>query len=281
MASGTKTGTWAITGLTALMTGACVSAAGEDDAQVSVVRAPLAECSAVTQSNAPIGFYGMDRRYSPSETMSSVAVVAGASFPFRIGEYYGPSGVYRIPGQCIEWQIEPPGHASLSEDGERLTIADDLPVGSAVQLTAVIAQEGERTRTGTLRISIVDEASRQLIGTWTFEDVRGCSRMSIDPPREVRFDAENFARVAWTVFERYWDYWGHYSWDPQTGAFGLEPMGGNRLPPDVSAHGQLVVEEERQLAISGFHFGTREPDRPSTLASTDEAGCTLVFRRQM
>lgn len=271
----------AVAGLTALVTGACVSAAVEDDVLVTAVRAPVAECSAVTRSNAPIGFYGMDRRYSPSETMSSVAVVAGASFPFRIGEYYGPSGVYRIPGQCIEWQIEPPGHASLSGDGERLTIADDLPVGSAVQLTAVIAQEGERTRTGTLRISIVDEASRQLIGTWTFEDVRGCSRMSVDPPREVRFDAENFARVAWTVFERYWDYWGHYSWDPETGAFGLEPTGGNLLPHDVSAHGQLVVEEERQLAISGFHFGTREPDRRSTLVSVDEAGCTLVFRRQM
>lgn len=98
----------AVAGLTALVTGACVSAAVEDDVLVTAVRAPVAECSAVTRSNAPIGFYGMDRRYSPSETMSSVAVVAGASFPFRIGEYYGPSGVYRIPGQCIEWQIEPP-----------------------------------------------------------------------------------------------------------------------------------------------------------------------------
>ncbi|WP_439633868.1 hypothetical protein [Glycocaulis sp.] len=279
--SGIRGSVWAAAGLTALAAGACVSAAVEDDTQMTAVRAPLEECSAVTRSNAPIGFYGMDRRYSPSETMSSVAVVAGASFPFRIGEYYGPSGVRPVPGQCIEWQIEPPGHASLSEEGERLTIADDLPVGSVVELRAVIAQEGEPTRTGALRISIVDEASRQLIGTWSFEDVRGCSRMSIDPPREVRFDAENFARVAWTVFERYWDYWGHYTWDPETGAFGLEPTGGNRLPPDVSATGRLVVEEERQLAISGLHFGTREPDRQTALVSAADAGCTLVFRRQM
>lgn len=271
---------WAVTCLTALAAGACVSAAAGEDAPHVQTRAPVPACSAVTESGAPVAFFAVDAAIPPWEPAQGVAVAAGDTIPINIGQNYAPYGMRRIPGQCIEWQIEPAGHASLSEGGERLTIAGDLPLGSVVELTAVIAQEGEPTRTGTLRISIVDEASRQLMGTWSFEEVRGCNRMAIDPPRELRFEPENGVRVAWTVFERYWDYWGRYGWDPQTGAFSLEPTGGNRVPADVSTSGQLVVENARQIAISGFHFGARASDTPSFLVSAEEAGCTLVFRRQ-
>lgn len=280
MVSGIKGSVRAIAGLTALVAGACASAAVEDDVQVTTARVPVAECSAVTESGAPVVFFAIDTTTAPWEPAPRVAVAAGADIPINIGQNYAPHGMRRIPRECIEWRIEPEGHASFSEGGERLTIAGDLPLGSVVELTAVIAQEGEPTRAGTLRISIVDDVSRQLIGTWSFEDVRGCDRMSLDPPREIRFEPENSARVAWTVFEQYWDYWGRYAWDPQTGAFSLEPTGGNRLPPDISATGRLVLEDERQLAISGFHFGTREPETPSFMVSAEEAGCTLVFRRQ-
>lgn len=270
----------AVTCLAALVTGACVSAAAGEDAPPVQSRAPIAECSAVTESGAPVAFFAVDAAIPPWEAAPGVAVAPGATIPINIGQDYAPHGMRRIPGQCIEWRIEPAGHASFSEDGQRLTVAGDLPLGSVVELTAVIAQEREPTRTGTLRISIVDEASRQLIGSWSFADVRGCNRMSIDPPRELRFEPDNGVRVAWTVFERYWDYWGRCAWDPQTGAFGLEPTGGSRLPPDVSATGSLVVEDARQIAISGFHFGSRESGAPSFLQSAEEAGCTLVFRRQ-
>lgn len=270
----------AVTCLTALAASACVSAGAGEDAPAVQTRTPVAECSAVTESGARVAFFAVDAAIPPWEAAPGAAVAAGATIPINIGQDYAPHGMRRIPGQCIEWRIEPAGHASLSEDGERLTIAGDLPLGSVVELTAVIAQEGEPTRTGTLRISIVDEASRQLIGGWGFAEVRGCNRMAIDPPRELRFEPDNGVRVAWTVFEQYWDYWGRYGWDPQTGVFSLEPTGGNRIPADVSTTGQLVLENARQIAISGFHFGTRASDTPSFLLSAEEAGCTLVFRRQ-
>lgn len=272
--------TSAIAGLAALVTCACVSAAIEDDVQETPVPAPAAECSAYTESQAPVVFYAMDSTIPSWEPAARIAVVPGARIPINVGQYYGPSGIRPVSRECIAWQIEPAGHASVSEGGERLTMAGDLLPGSIVELTAVIAREGERTRSGTLRVSILDDGSRQLIGTWSFQDVRGCDRMSLDPPREVRFEPENGMSVAWTVFERYWDYWGRYEWVPENGAFSFEATGGNRGPSDVSASGQLVLEGASLLAISGFHFGNRNPDSPSALVSASDAGCTFVFRRQ-
>ena len=271
---------WAIAGVPALFVGACVSAAIEEDAQEAGAPAQIAECPAYAESQAPVVFYAMDSTIPSWEPALRVAVVAGGSIPINVGQYYGPSGIRPVSLECIEWQIEPAGHASVSEGGERLTMAEDLVPGSVVELTAVIAREGERTRSGTLRISILDDVSRQLIGTWSFDGVRGCDRMSIDPPREVRFEPENGMSVAWTVFERYWDYWGRYGWVPETGAFSFEATGGNLIPSDVSASGQLVLEGAGLLALSGFDFGNRNPDAPSFLLSAEEAGCALVFRKQ-
>jgi hypothetical protein len=239
-----------------------------------------AECSAYAESPAPVVFYGMDSAMPSWEPAGRIASAAGAGIPINIGQFHGPGGIRPVSRECIEWQVEPAGHASVSEDGERLTMAPDLLPGSVVELTAVIAQEGEGARTGTLRIFILDDASRQLIGAWSFDAVRGCEGAQIDPPLEIRFEVDNGLSVTWTPFGRYWDYWGRYAWSPESGDFRFETTGGNRIPPDVSEGGRLVLEDARRLAISDFHFGARDPDALAPPVSAADAGCALVFRRQ-
>lgn len=266
--------------LTGLVAGACAATPPSDATPEAVIVAPAAECSAFAESRAPVVFYGMDPTMPAYEPAGRIAAAAGATISINIGQYYGPSGIRPVSRHCIEWQVEPAGAASVRDDGANLTLSADAAPGSVISLTGVIAGAEGRSVSGTVRINILDEASRQLIGTWSFEDVRGCDRMSVDPPREIRFEPENGMSVAWTVFERYWDYWGRYAWAPESGAFSFETTGGNRVPSDVSGSGQLVVEDARHLALSGFHFGNRDPDTPSALVSAAEAGCTLVFRRQ-
>ena len=131
-----------------------------------------------------------------------------------------------------------------------------------------------------MRIVIIDDTARQLIGTWSFDAVRGCDAAEVDPPLEIRFEVNNGLSVTWTPFGRYWDYWGRYEWSPDTGAFTFEATGGNQVPADISVNGEMVLEDDRHLALSGVHFGTRERGAPPSGVSAAEAGCTLVFRRQ-
>lgn len=268
-------------GLAALLVSCATTPPAEE--MPSEAGAPAVEatdCSAHVESQAPVAFYGMDRYMAGWEPTLNIVAEAGAVIPINIGQSYGPHGMRPIPLECIAWRTEPADALSVSDDGETLTISADAEPGSIVSLTALIAGDGERSVSATLRISVLDDALRPLMGTWQFEEVRGCSRMSVDPPREVRFEPENRMSVAWTVFERYWDYWGRYEWDAEAGGLSFEPAGGNRLPADVSARGQPVAVDDRHIAISSFHFGNREPDSASFLVSAAEAGCTFVFRRQ-
>ena len=275
-----KLGAWASACLIAWATEAGAEVAASQTAQETNPVTQVAECSAYAESQSPLVFHAMDPNIPSSWPASRVVTPAGVSISISVGQLDRRQFIEPVPLQCMEWNVSPSDAARISDDGSAIEIAGDAAPDSEILLTGTIRGSQGEAGSETLRILIIDEITRQLIGTWSFDAVRGCDASQVDAPLEIRFAANNGLSVTWTPFERYWDYWGQYEWSPDSGDFGFESTGGNQVPADISANGQLVLEGDRHLAVSGFHFGTRESGAPSLGILADEAGCTLVFRRQ-
>jgi len=266
--------------LTGLLAGACASTGSGESTPEAGAAAGAVDCSSYRESDAPLVFHAMDPNIPPSLPASRIVTGAGVIIPINVGHLDRPHVIQPVPVECMNWRISPSDAAQISQDGSAIEIAGNAQPGSEILLTGTIRGSRRSSGSETLRILIIDEITRQLIGTWSFDEVRGCDGAQVDPPLEIRFEANNGLSVTWTPFGRYWDYWGRYAWTPESGAFNFEGTGGNRVPPDVSMSGQLVQEGARHLAFSGFHFGTRESGGASHAVSAAEADCTLVFRRQ-
>lgn len=266
--------------VTGMMAGACAATCSGQSSAAAGAAAQAIDCSSYRASDAPLVFHAMDPNIPPSLPASRIVTGAGVSIPINVGHLDQPHVIDPVPVQCMDWRISPPGAARISQDGSAIEISADAQPGADIELTGTVRGSRRGAGSETLRIVIIDEITRQLIGTWSYDDVRGCEGVQVDPPLEIRFEVNNGLSATWTPFGRYWDYWGRYGWSPESGAFSFEATGGNRVPADISATGQLVQEGTRHLAFSGFHFGTRESGAPPSSVSAEEAGCTLVFRRQ-
>lgn len=237
-------------------------------------------CSEIHAGDASLVFHAMDPNIPPSLPASRIVTPAGVSIPISVGHLDQRRFIQPVPLQCMDWRISPSDAARISQDGSAVEIAEHAEPGSEILLTGTIRGSEGSAGSETLRMLIIDEITRQLIGTWSFEEARGCDGTPVDPPLEIRFEANNGLSATWTPFGRYWDYWGRYDWSPESGDFSFEATDGNRIPSDISRSGQLVLEGDRHLGVSGFHFGTREHGASTPSASAAEAGCTLIFRRQ-
>lgn len=266
--------------LAGLVSGACASAGSAGAAAEADLTAPAMDCARYSESNAPLVFHAMDPNIPPSLPASRIVTGAGVSIPISVGHFDPRRGIEPVPVQCMDFEISPSDGARISQDGLSIEIGNDARPGSDIMLTGTLRGSRRGEGAETLRIVIIDETARQLIGTWSFDTVRDCEGAEVDAPLEIRFEADNGLSVTWTPFGRYWDYWGRYEWSPDSGAFSFEATGGNQILVDISLNGAMVLEGERHLSLSGVHFGTRERGAPPSSVSAADAGCTLVFRRQ-
>lgn len=256
----------------------CATTGAGESAQ-DAVAGPI-DCSSYRASDAPLVFHAMDPNVPAAWPTQRIVVPAGVTIPISVGHFDPRQGIEPVPVQCMDFQISPSAAARISHDGLSIEIGEDAQPGSDIQLTGTLRGSRHGEGSETLRIVIIDEITRQLIGTWSFDEARDCEGTPVDPPLEIRFEVNNGLSVTWTPFGRYWDYWGRYAWSPDSGEFSFEATDGNRIPSDISPSGQLVQEGDRHLAFSGFHFGTQESGASAPGVSAAEAGCTLVFRRQ-
>ncbi len=264
----------------ALLLASCATTRADGSAQEAGAGAAAIDCASYPRSDAALVFHAMDANIPPSLPASRIVTGAGVSIPISVGRFDPRRGIEPVPVQCMDFEISPSDGARISQDGLSIEIGEDARPGSDIMLTGTLRGSRRGEGSETLRIVIIDDTARQLIATWSFDAVRGCDEAEIDPPLEIRFEVNNGLSVTWTPFGRYWDYWGRYEWSPETGAFSFEATGGNQIPSDISVNGEMALEGDRHLALSGVHFGTREQGAPPSSASSAEAGCTLVFRRQ-
>jgi len=266
--------------LTGMASGARASTGPGQAVMETDLATPAVDCSRFAESDDPLVFHAMDPNVPSSWPASRIVMPAGVTVPISVGHLDRSNVIQPVPLQCMEWQVSTSDTAQISDDGSAIEIAGHARPGSEILLTGTIRGSGRGAGSETLRILIIDEVSRQLIGYWSFHEVRGCGETPVDAPLEIRFEANNGLSVTWRPTGRYWDYWGQYEWSPESGAFSFSVTDGNRIPSDIGTNGQLVLEGDRHLTVSGFHFGTRESGASMPGVSAAEAGCTLVFRRQ-
>lgn len=121
----------------------------------------------------------MDEDTKRFPDMGQTAYFRGDAFVVRPGDTIsltaewrdGPFGEKQLPLPCLQkWSVDPK-QATLAKDRRTLRIADDVPAGSVVAISAMI---GKQRVTGTFRITGRDE--KVLYGKWTEASSSGCGK---------------------------------------------------------------------------------------------------------
>jgi hypothetical protein len=171
-----------------------------------------------------------------------------------------PAGTAELPVRCTsDWTVS--GPATLSADRTSLTIAPDAPAGATVTVGFRHLDKPVEAR---FRVVAKDEIV--LTGHWSQKSLEGCS--ASQPVRELEFQPENRFAVTFLPFETYRDYWGTYSFDPDSGRLRLVVEGGNFVPPNLDLEGAAELAGGR-LRLRDMFLGSRD--------GPPQSGCTYLF----
>jgi hypothetical protein len=171
-----------------------------------------------------------------------------------------PAGTQALPPRCVsDWSVT--GPARLASDASILTIDEDAPPGSTIEVSF---RHGQETVKSQLRV--VERNAIVLTGRWSQKEVTGCEPG--DPVRELEFNPENRFSVTFAPIETYKDYWGSYSFDPATGDIRFQVAGGNFIPAGVDLEGKAELVDGR-LTLRDVFFGSRR--------GPPQSGCTYRF----
>ncbi|HYE47665.1 MAG TPA: hypothetical protein VEA44_18000 [Caulobacter sp.] len=209
-----------------------------------------ADCSEATP-----GYYWLTTAPDPARQGGELLVSV-----WRAGQFPGSETL--VPTACLsDWQISHPA-VRPTPDGVVLKIAPDAPVGTAVKISAAIA-DGRATG----GFTIVGAKEVSLAGTWTQTATADCPVGSA-PIGELTFTAEGRFSVTWIPFEAYKDYWGPYRFNAATGTLGMQMEGGNHQPADVDLQGRARLGADGVLRIEDVNFGAPrgEADAPTRCA---------------
>lgn len=152
-----------------------------------------------------------------------------------------------------------------------------LMIGPRLVGLLAIALLAPRTRAESQAI-VRPTSANPLVGYWRQSGWKFCTPVArltaeqMDPPiDELWFRSDGTFTVTWVPFERYKDYWGHYTYDESTGALELAIEHGNYVPRDFVGKGTAKVEGQR-LTLDGVRLGTKKAkNRPEV--------CQLTFSR--
>ena len=162
-----------------------------------------------------------------------------------------PGAYNDLPAGCLDdLGVHPESAVTFTRQEDGLPIAEispDVEAGTRILL--------EATYHGHSLIGPVEvyrAADNPLVGMWR-QDGEGCPENSAI--QELVFTGGGDFSVTWTPFEVYKDYWGTYTYDPETGAVHLEVESGNQIPEDIVPDGS-VIAGETGLSFEGLSFGT-------------------------
>nr|WP_321509376.1 hypothetical protein [uncultured Hyphomonas sp.] len=222
----------------ALALAACQSADGDADADA--VKATLSGEACPDIGDRAYFFWMQPRSAEPGDKI--------ALTPY----WTDMPGAYNdLPPGCLdELSVYPEGAATFSREADGLaiaTIGEDVEAGTRVLLSGSYRGHG---LTGP--VEVYRAADNPLVGTWR-QDRENCPASSAI--QELVFTGGGDFSVTWTPFEVYKDYWGTYTYDPETGAIHLDVEGGNQIPEDIVPDGTVVLSEDA-LSFETLSFGT-------------------------
>ena len=189
----------------------------------------------------------------------------GTSLTLAPKQLRGHAGTHDVPFDCTsDWSVSDPRHATLSQGRRHLTIAADAPPGATITISY---RSADRPVKAVLTIVGRD----QLVLAGTRSQISGCRNR--EPVRELVLTTEGRFSATFMPFETYNDYWGRYSFDPETGRIAFTLEGGNFTPPGLDLEGWARLEGSRSLVVEGVYFGDR-----GGAPSPGSAGCRYLFR---
>ena len=170
-----------------------------------------------------------------------------------------------LPQGCAaRWSVAPGAPARIDARG-RLTVRANAAVGAQFQGRAVVGRDTARQM-----VSVIDPRPNPLAGRWG--EVEGSAACTVqggaaDPVRELVFRRNGEFTVTFTPFETYNDYWGHYTFDRQTGALKLTVEHGNKSPDALDLEGTARVVDGK-LVLDGMWLGQPNGAEPRTCRYT-------------
>jgi hypothetical protein len=188
----------------------------------------------------------------------NLELTPGGSFEYQVGSW--ECCVFWEPLEtCSVYSVDPAdAGATIDPDTGLLSIDASTPDGSTFTVTADI-EDGLATVSGEVFVFVPE--LHPLIGYYTEVSRIPCDAgpefVPSDPIGELVFTASGEARVTWTPFEIYVDYWANYTHDLDTSALSIVPSGGNYLPDDVDGEGSFSFEGN-QLVLHDIWLGTSQ-----------------------
>jgi len=171
---------------------------------------------------------------------------------------------YNIPPRCVsEWQIDPPGAATLSGNRRFLDISPDAAPGT---VTLTVTAQGYST---SISIPVIDPDVPNIYGSWVPAQRFSCAGYGM--PRVFSIRPDGRALIAYPDMMGSYQDDRTYSYDPETGTFTLGAQSG-----------QARVIEDGHIVFSGFAFPsgrTPPPVPPDLPPRPSQASCEFEFRR--
>ena len=168
------------------------------------------------------------------------------------------------PADCLSaWQVDP-ALARLSPDHRTIHILADAKPGAELVISYMVG--GQEVRKS-MRIVGRDEVV--LTGIRRQSAVEGCSLHT--PVGELELREDGTFSVTFSPFESYRDYWGHYRFDPASGALSMTMEGGNYRPGNADLDGKAHFDTAGRLVLEGMYLG-----QPADLPSMGGA-CRYTF----
>jgi hypothetical protein len=229
---------------------------------IAISAAPPLSSAAARSARAPVA---IDEKCHPEGHFAFLETGTrlyrqGASVALRPMVDVSPAGTLELPSDCVTgWSVTGPGR--LSRDRTALSIAADAPVGSTIVVTFVY-----RNSPVVARLEVIGREAVVLTGTWSQKSVEGC--IGAETVGELEFAPDNVFSVTFVPFETYRDYWGHYSYDADSGAIRLNVEGGNLVPDGLDLEGAAELAGGR-LRLSGVSLGGR--------GAGVSGSCTYIF----
>ena len=200
------------------------------------------------------------------ETLERLTLaMASQSLQFQPGESYDFNVgtveccyVFEPVEAGVTWSVAPSEGASIDPATGVFTVAPSTPGGSVFTVSADV-ENGRRIVT--IDVYVYTPATNPFAGgVWHEETQIVCGTgQEITPQEQIGelvLDADGHFAVTWMPFEIYHDYWGTYTFDPDTGALELQIDGGNYIPPYFDGIGFYAFDDQGRLLLTDIWLGT-------------------------
>jgi hypothetical protein len=170
----------------------------------------------------------------------------------------------------VEWSVEPATGGTIDSNG-MFQVSQDAQYGEQITVRATFP-DLDLSAT----VTVFTPESNPLVGTWVEREALPCDSGDVPAEEgfnELVFEADNTFTLTWYPFELYYDYWGTYTYDPQSGQLAMSIVDGNYIPESVDLEGIVEVQADGSVRLRDMYFGPP----PGSESGSAEPTCGYII----